>query len=1167
MPLIRTTITGIVQGVGFRPFIANLARRHGLHGTVSNKGPYVEIYAQGPASACEDFLRAIQQNPPARAIILTLRTEHLPDDAAHFHDFQIIESEHQQGPIYVSPDIATCDDCARELYDPENPRYLHPFINCTNCGPRLTIQESAPYDRCRTTMKTFPMCPSCAKEYHDPQNRRYDAQPVCCPHCGPHIYLLNPTAQKNSPTPADSVPAPLEPPYSAPADRAQSARFRPASERRTLSADSEQSERLRPSERPSSRSQASLREGGDSQKGSFSCKETQPTPETSDVNPSVHSPSTPAGRVSVDPVGSPRPTATTPPLRDPDSPSAPSAPALSPAITAARLALIHGRILALKGIGGFHLACDATNESAVARLRNRKHRPQKPFALMARDLQTIEQIAIIEEDAQRALLTGHQKPILLLKKKSPSPENGASPLRDKNRTDAAAAPCTRDNDRTEEAASLRDHDRTDAAAGRACKDSVKESSVESGGPSLPPPSPEPSFACPEPSFARLRVAPSVAPHTTKLGLLLPYTPLHMLLFHYPDGLDDQMPKLLVMTSGNPSGAPICHTDQEALESLSGIADLILTHNRPIRLRADDTVLDWHENHPYPIRRSRGFAPLPIYFPPLEPSCYSPADRAQSPRLRPSERNAPQADRERSNRFCSTAKRHATPADSEQSERFRPAPGNSVSPQRTASEASASAPPREPARAFGPASRAAGPSSGGRGLCDSERSGEHPSGAEKNNKAALKNITPESPSSPRSIAREDSPLSESAQSPRPTATTNQPPRPEPQSLSIGAELKNTFTLARGPLLYPSPYIGDTTDLRTVLALEDSAALLSRLLGIRPQLIACDLHPRYNTTALAEKLAEELHVPLLKIQHHHAHILSCLAEHGETGPALGLALDGTGYGPDGTIWGGELLLATPATYTRLATIDPFDQAGGDKAPREPWRIALALLRSTLPAPDLRIIATSLLHLCTPEEYAAQTFLLDHHLNTVTSTSCGRLFDAVSALLGLCTHATYEGEAPARLQAAAETWAAQHPDQAATINMPPPQEEPYPPFRIPTTPLFQTLARQRLASLTASPSGGGVGEDSALTGQLAYTFHAHLAALLADACDRARQQTGLSTVALSGGVFQNTLLLTLTEHHLQTRGFRTLIHREVPPNDGGLSLGQSLAAQWKLTHLNKK
>jgi len=792
MPLFHTTITGIVQGVGFRPFVANLARAHHICGTVANKGPYVEIYAKGSRSACQTFFNAIKDNPPARAIILTMHTQELPA-SLRFDDFQIIKSAHEQGPIYVSPDIATCDDCARELYDPENPRYLHPFINCTNCGPRLTIQESAPYDRERTTMKDFPMCDRCASEYHDPKNRRYDAQPVCCPDCGPHVCLL----QKNS-----SIPA----------------------------------------------------------------------------------------------------------------------------ITAARRALIEGQIIAIKGIGGFHLACDATNEQAVSLLRTRKHRPQKPFALMARNLAAIETVAIIETDAQRALLTGHQKPILLLKK-------NASPS---------------------------------------------------------------------------RLAPSVAPHTTKLGLMLPYTPLHMLLFRYPDGLDDAMPRLLVMTSGNPSGAPICHTDEEALESLGTIADLILTHNRPIRLRADDTVLDWHENHPYPIRRSRGFSPLPIYFEGLDSSaCH-----------------------------------------------------------------------------------------------------------------------------------------------------------ELQSLAIGAELKNTFTLARGPLLYASPYIGDTTDLRTVLALEDSTHLLSSLLAIHPQIIACDLHPRYNTTALARKLADKLHVPLFPVQHHYAHILSCLAENSETGPVLGLALDGTGYGPDGTIWGGELLRADLAGYTRLASIDPFDQAGGDKAPREPWRIAMSLLRQTMP--DLKKEIVSLLHLCTEKEFSAQTFLLDHHLNCITSTSAGRLFDAVSALLGFCTHSTYEGEAPSRLQAAAEIWADIHPEKSSSLITSTPSQQPPPPsqhFFIATTNLFAELAKRRLASL--SDASVTPAERKNLVGELAYTFHASLAKLLADACETAREKTGLATVVLSGGVFQNTLLLTLTESQLHARHFRTLIHREVPPNDGGLSLGQALAAQYHLTY----
>ena len=785
MTTFHIKLTGIVQGVGFRPFVARTAAAHHICGTVANKGPYVEVFAQGSRADCTDFQNAIKDNPPPRAIILHIETEELSDAAApSFSDFQIIESAREQGPIYVSPDIATCDAGAKELYDPANRRYLHPFINCTDCGPRLTIETSAPYDRERTTMANFPMCNECAAEYHDPHSRRYDAQPVCCNHCGPEVFLLG----------------------------------------------------------------SNLR-GAD-------------------------------------------------------------------AITAARQALINGKIIAIKGIGGFHLACDATNEQAVATLRKRKHRPKKPFALMASDLAAIERVAIIESDAQKTLLTGHQKPILLLRKRPDSP-----------------------------------------------------------------------------------IPANVAPDNEKLGLMLPYAPVQMLLFHNPiDGLDDRMPRLLVMTSGNPSDAPICHTDEEAQEALGSIADLILTHNRPIRLRADDTVLDWHEGSPYPIRRSRGYAPLPIYF--------------------------------------------------------------DVAPKKA------------------------------------------------------------------------------------------------QILAIGGELKNTFALARGPLIYPSAYVGDTTDLRTVLALKDSIRLMASLLDIHPELIACDLHPRYNTTAVAHELADDLGIPVFPVQHHYAHILSCLAENDCHEPVLGIALDGTGYGPDGTIWGGEILLAGLDGYTRLASIDPFDQAGGDKAPREPWRIAIAMLRTAKLSDEATIVDT--LHLCTKQQYAAQTFLLDRHLNTVTSTSAGRLFDAVSALLGICTTPTYEGEAAIRLQATAEAWAAAHPTEASSIAGDTPKlpitSTTAEPLRLPTQQLFNGLAARRLAALGC--------KNGDTPDRLAYAFHAGLARLLVTVCKTLRDSTSLTTVALSGGVFQNTLLLTLTKQALAAADFLVLTHHQVPPNDGGLCLGQAAAALYHLS-----
>ena len=857
MPTFHTKLTGIVQGVGFRPFVARTAARFHICGTVANKGSYVEIFSQGSRTSCAAFLSAIEKEPPPRAIILHIETDELPQNTLSYTDFQIIESAHEEGPVYVSPDIATCDACAKELYDPTDRRYLHPFINCTDCGPRLTIETSAPYDRERTTMKAFPMCDACAAEYHDPTSRRYDAQPVCCNDCGPTLSLLKTSLN------------------------------------------------------------------------------------------STH------GDVS----------ATTNP------------------ITAARQALISGHILAIKGIGGFHLACDATNERAVQTLRERKHRPKKPFALMAADLSTIERVAIVESKEQQAILTGHQKPILLLKKQPSSP-----------------------------------------------------------------------------------VAPNVAFDNQKLGLMLPYAPLQMLLFHYPpDGLDDQMPKLLVMTSGNPSGAPICHTDKEATEALGNIADLILTHNRPIRLRADDTVLDWYKKKPYPIRRSRGYAPLPIYY--------------DATHRLPSQHQA-----------------------------------NNVTVALTR--------PRAKFRADGTFSS---------GIFKSEGFTFPEGNAPSANDHQLN-----------------------------TATTK-----EPQALAIGGELKNTFALARGPLLYPSAYVGDTTDLRTVLALKDSIRLMASLLDIHPKLIACDLHPRYNTTTVAHELANELNVPLFPVQHHYAHILSCLVENDCHESVLGIALDGTGYGPDGTIWGGEILHAGLDGYTRLISIDPFDQAGGDKAPREPWRIAIAMLRTAGLAEETTIVDT--LRLCAKQQYAAQTFLLDRHLNTVTSTSAGRLFDAVSALLGICTAPTYEGEAAIRLQTAAETWAAAHASESAALagDVPvhPTAAATNQPLHLPTQQLFNDLAERRLAALEH--------DNDDTPGRLAYVFHASLARLLVATCKTLRESTNLTTVALSGGVFQNTLLLTLTEQALAAASFRVLTHHQVPPNDGGIALGQAAAALYHLSqnHANPR
>ena len=748
----RYRVFGIVQGVGFRPFVSRLATAHGLSGSVANKGPYVEILAQGRRAAMADFRRALTEEAPERSAVLRVAEEALPPFSAD--GFAIVESASERGAVFVSPDIAVCEKCRRELFDPADRRYLHPFINCTACGPRLTILDAMPYDRENTSMKAFPMCRSCAAEYDDPVSRRYDAQPVCCPDCGPQVYLL----------------------------------------------DSE------------------VRGGA--------------------------------------------------------------------AITEARRRVGPRGLVGGKGIGGFHLCCDALSAAAVARLRRDKRRPFKPFAVMARNLAVAAREAEVSDEAGE-ILDGPQKPILLLARRP-------------------------------------------------------------GG----------------------RIAADVAPGLNRVGIMLPYTPLHLLLFDYPD--DVAMPDALVMTSGNPSGAPLCRTEEDARALLAPLADEILSHDRRIRVRADDSVMDWAEGGPYMVRRSRGYAPLPVML-----------------------------------------------------------------------------------------------SAGLRG----------------------------------------------------------------EVLALGGELKNTFCLGKDDLFYPSAYIGDLSDLRTVASLKESVDRMASLLEIAPQAVACDLHPRYQTTALAKELGR----PVRAVQHHYAHIVSCLAENDAAGPVIGVAFDGTGYGTDGTVWGGEFLLADYGGFTRLGSLEPFPLAGGDRAAEEGWRAAVNLLYAIDPARGKEEALA--LGLGTEREIAAQCLMAEKNLNCVTTTSAGRLFDAVSALLGIRRLSTFEGEAAMYLEAAAEKFG------VGTVLSPPRLLEAAGLFRLPTRGIFERLAEARRK-----------GEDPA---RLAAVFHGMLAASVVAGCQRAREATGLSTAALSGGVFQNRLLLRLVTEGLAHHGFTVLRHHLVPPNDGGLALGQAVHA----------
>lgn len=763
----RIRVYGIVQGVGFRPTVSRHGTANKIRGTVCNKGPYVEIYAQGTKEQVEGFLKDLEERPPKRAAILKINTEDVTEETTtHFGNFDIIESEKTKGEIFVSPDIAICEECKEEMYNPKDRRYLHPFINCTCCGPRLTILDALPYDRERTSMKEFPMCPDCAKEYNDEKTRRYDAQPVCCNICGPEVYLIGRTER---------------------------------------------------------------------------------------------------GRE---------------------------------AITYTRQMIHDGRIVAIKGIGGFHLCCDATNEEAVRRLRTLKRRPAKPFAVMARDEEVAKRECVVTKE-QEAILTGHQKPILLL-------------------------------------------DRAN------------------GG----------------------KLAPSVAPGNPKVGVMLPYAPVQLLIFQYDDGIE--MPDILVMTSGNTSGAPICREDREAIEELSGLCDAMLSHNRKIRIRADDTVMDFYKNEPYMIRRSRGYAPLPFM----------------------------------------------TSADW-----------------------------------------------------------------------------------------------------------------KGQVLAVGGELKNTFCIGADNRFYPSPYVGDLEDLRTVKALEETIYRFQTLLEVEPQIVVCDLHPKYNSTVVAERLG----YPMIQVQHHYAHILSCMTENDCQDPVIGVSFDGTGYGTDGTIWGGEILLADYKDFTRFGSITPFLQIGGDASAKEGWRIAVSMIYGYMKDREQAWEIIEKLGLCSEQESKVQFTMADRKINAVMSTSAGRLFDAVSAILGIRRRSSFEGEASTALQFAAEEYEKQNILQLQNENIDELLYEQEGQFLLNTRSLVQQIVEAKMQGIDSS--------------RLAYFFHQALAEQIVAASVEVRKSSGRQKVALSGGVFQNRLLLRMTEERLIEEGFEVLRHHMIPPNDGGIAIGQAAYGMYQL------
>ncbi|WP_067887686.1 carbamoyltransferase HypF [Nocardia vaccinii] len=746
----RLLVRGVVQGVGFRPFVYSTAAELALTGSVANDSAGVIIEIEGAPTALREFTERLQHRPPPLAVIDSIERIELPVRGGT--GFRIAGTTRGSGRTLASPDVAICADCARELTDPDDRRYRHPFINCTNCGPRFTIIASLPYDRDRTSMADFAMCERCAREYHDPADRRFHAQPIACPDCGPGLTY-------------------------------------------------------------------SIADSGD-------------------------------------------------PLAE------------------ARKLLRDGGILAVKGIGGYHLACDAGNEDAVALLRARKRRGDKPFAVMVADPATAGAIADVDGDAA-VILTGPQRPILLLPR-------GTRP-----------------------------------------------------------------------------VAGSVAPGNRDLGVMLAYTPLHLLLFGLPG--DPPGPDVLVMTSANLGGEPICYTDDDAAQRLTDLADAVLGHNRRILVPCDDSVVRLVDGEELPIRRSRGYAPLPLALPmPLAPT-----------------------------------------------------------------------------------------------------------------------------------------------------------------VAVGADVKNTCAVADGRYAWLSQHIGDMDELATLRAFEAAEAHLEELTGVRPRQLAADAHPGYRSSAWAHRTAGER--PVSSVQHHHAHIAAVMGEHGLPGSATvtGIAFDGTGFGADGAIWGGEILAAGYKGFRRLAHLAYVPLPGGDTSVHRPYRMALAHLHA---AGIDWSEAIGSVAACPPDERRILLHQLTTGLGCVPTSSMGRLFDAVSSLAGVRHRVDYEAQAAIELEGLARDIAPEHAYR----------------FEI-TDPDADGVARICPASLLAAVVADALaGAGAELIGA---RFHAAVAELILDAACRFGEP-GVP-VALSGGVFQNALLLSLARRRLQENGFHVITHHRVPPNDGGLAFGQLLAA----------
>jgi hydrogenase maturation protein HypF len=788
--LASISVRGIVQGVGFRPFVYGLAVKHNLKGWVYNTSEDVKIEVEGEAEAVEQFERELETEAPPLAHIENVTTEYHPP--LGYKNFEIRQSQAEEGKYQlISPDVATCQACLAELLNPEDRRYRYPFTNCTNCGPRFTIIEDMPYDRPKTTMRSFQMCPQCQAEYDNPLDRRFHAQPNACPKCGPQVELVD--NQGNLVTPIES-----------------------------------------------------------------------------ESNP----------------------------------------------IAAASQFLMEGKIVAIKGLGGFLLACDATNDIAVETLRQRKKRSSKPFAIMVATVAEAKRHCYVSPEEEN-LLTSPQSPIVLMRWREDS-----------------------------------------------------------------------------------SVSREVAPNLQFLGVMLPYTPLHHILLR-----DTGQP--LVMTSGNLSEEPIARDNDEALRRLSGIADYFLIHNRDIYSRYDDSVAIVERGTSQLIRRARSYAPYPIRLP-FETK---------------------------------------------------------------------------------------------------------------------------------------------------------------QVLGCGAEEKNTFCLTKDNYAFLSQHIGDMENMETLEHFDNTISLYKRLFHIEPEIVAHDLHPDYLATKYAQELGES-GMKLVPVQHHHAHIASCMADNGLESPVIGVAFDGTGVGADGNIWGGEFLVADYRNYKRAGHLEYLPLPGGAAAIKRPRRTAIGYIFTLLGENALNAVIASPDYIGTKQSQLASIGQfteveievikrqIERKINSPLSSSMGRLFDAISALLGIRGEIDYEGQAAVELEMAAysSVIAGPVPSEARKLGEAISHAQESYPYRIVEDEGIRVVRLRDLLSAVIEDLHHGISRE-----RISVKFHNTVAQMINEMCHLIADETDIAQVALSGGVFQNRLLLGKTVSLLKGSGFQVFTHRQVPCNDGGISLGQAVIANF--------